>query len=378
MTTHPTVHRAAYTLVELTIAMSLGTVLVVGLASALLISAEGYRGNHGAQQRSTAAQVQADMLSDLQQATSFTTKTATSVAFKVPDRNGDSKEESIAYDWNSGTKTLTYSYGGGTAQTLLTDVTAFNFDYLTRSYSGTYPALPSLDPSLWGTRFGVVSFKGFSEAKTPQKAKFLFIDLPSGTENGDLLVAAAALDDNVKNKLLANGMFMHDTSTGVSYPWNAIAIDCSNNKVTIGVWWIITSSAYTPASVPRCFWDHDTEAYAWIMRFTGHDPVNPINASAVQMTDENITFTPTSPAVTTTVDDALILRLGAFDEDDYLLVDQPGLLGHTAITMDTNGDGRVSGGAGYIDQKEAGDSGTSTFSLIDREETITVTIAIAP
>ncbi|MCX5633119.1 MAG: hypothetical protein NTW93_05560 [Phycisphaerae bacterium] len=49
---------------------------------------------------------------------------------------------------------------------------------------------------------------------------------------------------------------------------------------------------------------------------------------------ENRRFlTPTSPAVTTTVNNCIILRLGAFD-DDAITVDNPGLSGHTTITAD--------------------------------------------
>ena len=80
----------------------------------------------------------------------------------------------------------------------------------------------------------------------------------------------------------------------------------------------------------------------------------------------------------------MILRLGGFD-DDNINVDNPGLPGHTAITMDESdsGFGTASGGAGYVTQPFAGPSGTSTFTLTDPneddgEEAVAVTIAIAP
>ena len=65
--------------------------------------------------------------------------------------------------------------------------------------------------------------------------------------------------------------------------------------------------------------------------------------------------------MTTLVDSTLIVRMGAFDDDDDVTVDSPGLSGHTAITMDesNSGDGTASGGAGYVDQPTAGSSGTS-------------------
>ena len=116
--------------------------------------------------------------------------------------------------------------------------------------------------------------------------------------------------------------------------------------------------------------------YGWMMRFTGHDPVNPINAQAFV----NGTSTdPVAPATTTTVDNALLLRVGGFDTED-IVVDEPGLAGHTPITMDLGGSGlgAVSGGAGYTIQATAGITDTSTFTLTAREQYVTGTIAIAP
>jgi hypothetical protein len=66
------------------------------------------------------------------------------------------------------------------------------------------------------------------------------------------------------------------------------------------------------------------------MRFTGHNATSPINDYCYE---NSTSSTPTSPAVTTTLNNCLILRLGAFDGDD-ITVDDPGLSGHSAITMD--------------------------------------------
>jgi hypothetical protein len=112
------------------------------------------------------------------------------------------------------------------------------------------------------------------------------------------------------------------------------------------------------------------------MRFTGHDPDSPIDAWAAQ---GGKSISPTSPSVTTTVDNAMILRLGGFKGKD-ITVDEPGVPGHTAITMDKSKDdrGAVSGGAEYVGQATTGPSGTSNFSLTREKEYRTVTIALAP
>ncbi len=72
-----------------------------------------------------------------------------------------------------------------------------------------------------------------------------------------------------------------------------------------------------------------------MMRFTGHDATDPIDVYA---TNGQSSSSPTSPAVTTNVEDSLILRLGGFNEND-ITENFPGLSGHTAITMDTSGNG---------------------------------------
>jgi hypothetical protein len=112
------------------------------------------------------------------------------------------------------------------------------------------------------------------------------------------------------------------------------------------------------------------------MRFTGHDPANPIPASATAIDSSS---SPASPAVTTTVDNSMVVRIAAFDDDDVTTGDA-GLSGHTTITMNmsSDGTGTTSGGAGYVIQATAGDSGATTFTLTASEQSAAVTIAIAP
>jgi len=91
----------------------------------------------------------------------------------------------------------------------------------------------------------------------------LTIDKPGSTAQGDLLVAAAATDGNM--------------STTLSPPagWNLVNVEQSSNAMTFGVWWKLAgaseSSSYTFT------WSGQQEAYGWIMRFTGHDPADPID-----------------------------------------------------------------------------------------------------
>jgi regulation of enolase protein 1 (concanavalin A-like superfamily) len=139
---------------------------------------------------------------------------------------------------------------------------------------------------------------------------------------GDLLIAAVATDGDTSSSLAP--LFIDD--------WNEINVNNYGNAVTLGAWYKFANDS-EPIS-HEFTWSGGQQAYGWIMHFTGHNPNNTVNAWSAG-TDSN--STPTSPSVKTTVDNCLILRLGAFDNDDVNTLPEPGnpgLSGHTAITMD--------------------------------------------
>jgi hypothetical protein len=140
---------------------------------------------------------------------------------------------------------------------------------------------------------------------------------PSDIE-GDLLIAAVATDG--------------DTSSSLAPPagqgWTKIDATDYSGQVTLGAWWKL-AEASEPAT-HQFTWSGDEQAYGWMMRFTGHDPAEPIDTWSAGGESGSA---PTSPEVTTTVDNCMILRLGAFD-DDNITENEPGLSGHSVITMD--------------------------------------------
>ena len=156
----------------------------------------------------------------------------------------------------------------------------------------------------------------------------LNVAIPTPPVNaGDLLIAAVSTDG--------------DSSSYISPPagqgWTLINCGCdTDSKVTLAAWWKIAGASepnthnftWTAAGV--------RQAYGWMMRFTGQSAAaNPINASSTG--NSSGTAYPISPAVTTTVNNCLILRLGAFNNDD-IEVNSPGLPGHIAITMNQSSD----------------------------------------
>jgi len=209
------------------------------------------------------------------------------------------------------------------------------------------------------TESGIV-FEEYTEAVASGTG--ITISVPAGAAEGDLLIAAIAFDG--------------DGADGLSTPsgWTSAYVGSNGSYCGIGVFWKLASSS-EPASYDFS-WTDSEQAYGWIMRFTGHDPATPIPTVASAADSSG---TPTSPAVTTTADNSMVLRLGAFDDDDVNDGDT-GLAGHTSINMNRSdtGLGTTSGGAGYVIQPTAGDSGASAFALTGSEQSMTVTLVIAP
>jgi hypothetical protein len=205
-------------------------------------------------------------------------------------------------------------------------------------------------------------FEGFTETALGSNGTSLTISKPAGTAAGDLLVAAVVTDGDNTSSLAAPA------------DWNVATVIDRSRKVTLGVWWKLASAA--ESSSYDFTWTNNEHAYGWIMRFSGHDPGNPINTSSYI---EGSSASPSSASLTTTVDNSLILNIGGFDDDDITAGD-PGLAGTTTINMSDSGDGAatVSGGSGYILQQVAGNSTSSSFTLTAAEEFVTVTIAITP
>jgi hypothetical protein len=215
-----------------------------------------------------------------------------------------------------------------------------------------------------GCNWGVVTYEGFTEAKASSNVTSIILPTPGGTSAGDLLITAVVTDGNEAISLAPPG----------GEGWTTIAVN-QQGGVTLGVWWKLAGASESPSH--QFTWGSVEQCYAWMMRFTGHDPDTPINASANMGSGGS--SSPTSSSVTTSVPNAMILRLGGFDDDD-VNVDAPGLSGHTAITMDESGweSGTCAGGAGYLAQADIGASGTATFSLTASEQYRALTIAIGP
>ncbi len=141
-------HRPAFTLAELVVSMAVMSVLLVGLASAVLIASRSLPGPESRLEQSARTAAALDtIVEDLRLASWFLEHTDTATTFAVPDRNGDGRPERIRYAW-SGTPgdPLTRQLNGGTVVNLLADVRQFSLALILRAEPETYPGQAEEEP----------------------------------------------------------------------------------------------------------------------------------------------------------------------------------------------------------------------------------------
>jgi hypothetical protein len=217
-----------------------------------------------------------------------------------------------------------------------------------------------LVPCHWAA--GQVAFQEFTEAANALDVTSIVLPTPAGVSQGDLLIAAVSTDGNTVTSLAAPA----------GEGWTIIDIGQESSAVTFGVWWKLADAGESPTHTFT--WTGGQQVYAWMMRFIGHSPADPIGPFAVSGGNSS---TPTCLTVDTTLADSLILRLGGFDDDD-ITIGSTGLVGHTAITMNGSGTGTStsSGGAGYVAQAAIGATGSASFALTAGEQYRTMTLAL--
>ena len=130
--------RSGFTLVEMVLSMAVMTVLLGGIASALVIAARAVPGTATPVSLTVDGYYAAERLaSELYAAQTITARGATSISFTVADRNGDANPETIYYSWSGvAGDPLDRRYNGGVAGAVLDNVYQFNLTYVTQVISG--------------------------------------------------------------------------------------------------------------------------------------------------------------------------------------------------------------------------------------------------
>lgn len=121
--------RAAYTLLETTIAVSVAALLAAAMASSVLIASRGLGAAAGAGEHTSAAAALAALTSELRHATSVA-KTATGLTLSVPDQTGDGAADAIAYSWSASPgQPMTRAVNGGPASVAIDRIDEIAFEH---------------------------------------------------------------------------------------------------------------------------------------------------------------------------------------------------------------------------------------------------------
>lgn len=149
---------AAFTLVELMVACTLGAILMGAMVSAVMIGARALPSKSpapaaaDAAARASAATALATLNLEMATARSIIDLQPSSITFMVPDRDGDGAEDKLIYAWDE-TKgnPLTRSMNGGAASVVLPQVAAFTLqgDYRTATTTIAGADTTSAEKLLW-------------------------------------------------------------------------------------------------------------------------------------------------------------------------------------------------------------------------------------
>jgi len=181
--------RLGYTLIEMIVSLGAASVLMAGLGSAVFLSTQAFdAASTPAARRVSAAEVQQQILNDLRYARTFLERASDRVAFVVPDRTGDGRPDTIAYDWSGGAgSSLTYSLNGSPPAVLAESVENFTLTYKTQTLNA--PVIPDEEDSL-----GTILFVSAGQVVTekPTLAEKL-----QGAQAQTFVVATAAESDQI-------------------------------------------------------------------------------------------------------------------------------------------------------------------------------------
>ncbi|KKL69827.1 hypothetical protein LCGC14_2111010, partial [marine sediment metagenome] len=192
---------------------------------------------------------------------------------------------------------------------------------------------------------------------------FSTLNKPSGTQEGDLLVLHLTID-NTGDSL--NGPF----------GWTILLPESQNNGQTTVSWYKI-ANASEPSSY-NVTWVGIEDYIGGIIRITGHDRANPIQATAINTGTGNIT----NPSVSTTQNDTLIIGFHGLDEADQgydygnILEIGPTVLYANCTTIRGGQPRECSAGMYYEIQANQGPSDVRTWGIEGNEGWYAATVAI--
>lgn len=180
----PRHHRRAFTLVEMTIAMSVSALLLGGVSMAMFVASRAIPdSNSPAGATGDAYRAIDDMVAELYTAMAFTERTPTAVTFTVADRDGDNSPETIRYAWSASPgDALTRQYNAAAPVSVTDNVYDLRLLYDLSIRTEEVPAVPAA-----GSELQLVGFDGTATLTTLDISSGQWIgqcfrpNLPAGT-----------------------------------------------------------------------------------------------------------------------------------------------------------------------------------------------------
>jgi hypothetical protein len=186
------------------------------------------------------------------------------------------------------------------------------------------------------------------------------IDRPAGTADRDLLIALITTDANAVISPPVGWTEIHQQKSGLS----------------LGIWWKVADAA--EPTTYTFLWDRAEQATGSILRYSGADPVAPVN---VFRFNSGRSDQPDAPSDTTTIDSVLVLRVLGMDNDGLPTplsnIYPSGTNGRFALESNS-GTGTTRAAAADHFLANAGATGPAVFSVASPDKFIAGTITIKP
>ena len=187
------------------------------------------------------------------------------------------------------------------------------------------------------------------------------IDKPTGTIDGDLLIAA----------------IVHSPSGNIVAPsgWTEFnSGGCDNFECSLAVWYKVASGEPADYTFTRGGARGANKTAGGILRYSGADPANPIGVSDAATGNS---INPEAPSISTTVDNTTILRIAAIGDGNF--ASDPLPTGHAFLfdVIEAPGSTPSLAAAGTT-KATPGSTSIAAFALETAESWRAVTIAINP
>lgn len=169
----------AFTLIEMVVSLSVVSIIFLAMGSVMLMSAKAIpTSSDPSVQTFESMDAIRQLTTELQTATVIAAATDRSIAFKIPDRDGNGQEEMLAYFWsNSPGAPLVRIYNGGASVSVIPNVQSFSLEYDIRSVpqpdileDGSEVLLDSFDTATTEADFTVTSTNWMGQLITPRGA----------------------------------------------------------------------------------------------------------------------------------------------------------------------------------------------------------------